>query len=107
MIWATRIFPQNGWYHVQDQFEEQYDAAGEPEGMMLVCVDTPDFKTRIFVGLPDPSLLASYDGFTPSPRANCRDMVTCCSAANPPLRRAREQAAKSGAKGARKRARET
>ena len=46
MIWATRTFSENGWYHVQDQFEEQYDAAGEPAGMMLVCVDTPDFKAR-------------------------------------------------------------
>ena len=64
MIWATRTFSENGWYHVQDQFEEQYDAAGEPIGMMLVCVDTPDFKTRIYIGLPEPSLLASYDGFT-------------------------------------------
>jgi hypothetical protein len=33
--------------------------------MMLVCVDTPDFKTRIYRGVPDPSLLASYDGLTP------------------------------------------
>jgi hypothetical protein len=65
MIWATRTFTENGWYHVQDQFEEQYDAAGEPAGMMLVCVDTPDFKTRIYRGVPDPSLLASYDGLTP------------------------------------------
>jgi hypothetical protein len=65
MIWATRTFSENGWYHVQDQFEEQYDAAGEPIGMMLVCVDTPDFKTRIYVGLPDPSLLPR--GLTAAP----------------------------------------
>ena len=65
MIWAARTFSDNGGITSRTQFEEQYDAAGEPLRMMLVCVDTPDFKTRIYVGLPDPSLLASYDGFTP------------------------------------------
>ena len=33
--------------------------------MLCAKSDTPDFKTRLYVGLPDPSLLASYDGFTP------------------------------------------
>jgi hypothetical protein len=65
MIWAARTFSRNGWYTVQDQFEEQYDQAGEPADMMLVAVETPDFRTRIIMGVSDPSLLGAYDGFAP------------------------------------------
>jgi hypothetical protein len=31
--------------------------------MMLLFADRPDYRTDIFVGLPDEGLLASYEGF--------------------------------------------
>ena len=54
MFWATRTFPSDSWFEVQDQFEEQWAKAGEPADMMLIYTDTPDFQMRVFVGLPDP-----------------------------------------------------
>jgi hypothetical protein len=39
--------------------------AGEPADMMLVFAETPDFLTRVFIGLPDPELIAKHPGFQP------------------------------------------
>jgi hypothetical protein len=63
MFWATRTFPSDSWFEVQDQFEEQWAKAGEPADMMLIYTDTPDFQMRVFVGLPDPTLAITYPGF--------------------------------------------
>jgi hypothetical protein len=52
MFWASRTFAPDGWYEAQDRFEEQWADAGEPADMMLVYAETPDFQTRLFVGLP-------------------------------------------------------
>lgn len=68
MHWATRAFSPDGWYHVQDQFEEEYEAAGSPPGMLLVYSEMPDFRMRIFVAMPEPSLLDLYSGFERCPR---------------------------------------
>jgi hypothetical protein len=65
MIWVKRTFPREGWYHVQDRFEEQFGARGEPQDMMLLFADRSDYQTDIFVGLPDESLLSRYEGFQP------------------------------------------
>ena len=70
MIWVRRTFAREGWYHVQDRFEEQFGARGEPKDMMLLFADRPDYQTDIFVGLPDESLLSNYEGFQPIAEAD-------------------------------------
>jgi hypothetical protein len=68
MHWATRIFPPNGWHHVQDQFEEEYERAGCPPDMMLVYVELPDFRMQIYVGLPGSERLEAFAEFDPCPQ---------------------------------------
>jgi hypothetical protein len=68
MQWATRTFPPDGWHHVQDQFEEEYEGAGCPPDMMLVYVELPDFRMQIYVGLPSPERLEAYVEFDPCPQ---------------------------------------
>ena len=63
MFWAMRVFPEDGWFAVQDQFEDEWDRAGEPSDMMLVYADEPGARARICVGLPDRALLSAYAGF--------------------------------------------
>jgi hypothetical protein len=63
VIWATKTFAPDGWFGVQDLFEEQWDLLENPREMMLVLVDTPDRRTNIYVGLPDAALLPDYAGF--------------------------------------------
>jgi hypothetical protein len=65
MHWATRTFPADGWYYVQDQFEIEWEMAGSPSDMMLVYFDLPDFRLQLFVGLPDPGEILRYRGFEP------------------------------------------
>jgi hypothetical protein len=65
MFWASRTFAADTWFEAQDRFEEQWAEAGEPADMMLVYAETPDFQTRVLIGLPDPKLLAAYPGFQP------------------------------------------
>ena len=63
MFWATRTFSKDGWYYVQDQFEEEFEAAEGPPDTMLVYVELPDFRMQLFVGMPEPHLLELYSGF--------------------------------------------
>ena len=70
MIWVRRTFAREGWYHVQDRFEEQFGARGDPKDMMLLFADRPDYQTDIFVGLPDESLLSNYQGIQPIAECN-------------------------------------
>lgn len=65
MFWASQTFAPDSWYDVQDRFEERWADAGEPADMMLVYAETPDFQTRLFVGVPDPKLLQAHPGFEP------------------------------------------
>jgi hypothetical protein len=65
MFWASRTFTADTWFEAQDRFEEAWAEAGEPADMMLVYVETPDFQTRVFIGLPDPKLCAAHPGFEP------------------------------------------
>ncbi len=67
MIWASRTFTRDGWFHVQDQFEAAYDEAGEPVDWMLCRVEAPA-RTTIFVGLPDAAMLEAYEGFRACPQ---------------------------------------
>ena len=55
MIWATKAFPKQGWYHVQDRFEAEFETRGDPNDMMFLFADRSDYGTDIFVGLPDES----------------------------------------------------
>jgi hypothetical protein len=64
MFWATRVLPADGWFEVQDQFENEWERAGEPPDMMLMYADEPGLRARICVGLPDRALLSEYAGFT-------------------------------------------
>lgn len=63
MFWATRDFPEDGWFAVQDQFEEEWERAGERPDMMLVYGYEGGTRARICVGLPDRALLSAYSGF--------------------------------------------
>ena len=63
MFWASRTFAPDNWYDAQDRFEEQWADAGEPADMMLVYAETPDFQTRVFVGVSEPDLLQTHPGF--------------------------------------------
>jgi hypothetical protein len=65
MFWAAKTFAKNGWFTDQDRFEEQWGSAGEPSNMLLVYALRPDFRERVFVGLPDREMLAAYPGFEP------------------------------------------
>jgi hypothetical protein len=65
VIWATKAFPKQGWYHVQDRFEAEFETRGDPNDMMFLFADRSDYGTDIFVGLPDESGLPSYPGFRP------------------------------------------
>jgi len=65
MFWSSRNFAHDAWYETQDRFEEQWAEAGEPPDMMLVYTETPDFQTRLLIGLPDPELIAAHPGFQP------------------------------------------
>jgi hypothetical protein len=66
MFWAAKTFARNGWFADQDRFEEQWESAGEPSYMLLVYALTPDFRERVFVGLPDREMLAAYPGLSRS-----------------------------------------
>ena len=66
MFWAARTFAHDDWYEAQDRFEEQWGEAGEPPDMMLVYAETPDFQTRLFMGVPEPQLFQAHAGFEPS-----------------------------------------
>lgn len=63
MFWASRVYPADGWFEVQDQFEDQRDIAGEPADMMLVYAEEPGLGARICVGLPARAMLSAYAGF--------------------------------------------
>lgn len=63
MFWAARTFVDNAWFEVQDRFEEEWDQARQPADMMLVYSETPDFQTRLFVGLPEGRPVDDYPGF--------------------------------------------
>ena len=65
MFWASRTFAPDEWYDAQDRFEEQWVEAGKPQDMMLVYADTPDFRTRVLIGAPDPTFFAPHPGFEP------------------------------------------
>jgi hypothetical protein len=65
MFWVSRTFAPDARYEAQDRFEEQWTEAGEPPDMMLVFSETPDFQTRVLIGLPDPALIARHPGFQP------------------------------------------
>ena len=63
MFWAAQTFAHDSWYEAQDRFEEQWGEAGEPPDMILVYAETPNFQTRVFVGVPEPDLLHTHPGF--------------------------------------------
>jgi hypothetical protein len=63
MFWASRVFPADGWFEVQDQFEDQWERVGEPADMMLVYADEPRHNVRVCVGLPSRAMLSAYAGF--------------------------------------------
>jgi hypothetical protein len=63
MFWATRVFPEDGWFAVQDQFEDEWERAGEPPDMMLVYAYEQGSRARICIGLPDRALFSAYLGF--------------------------------------------
>lgn len=73
MFWASRVYPTDGWFEVQDQFENQWDRAGEPSDMMLVYAEEPGDRDRVCVGLPDRALLSQYFVLMRSTRQICRD----------------------------------
>ena len=66
MIWASRTFPRDGWYDVQAQFEDGYDAADCPVDRLL-CRTESHGRTTIYVGVTDPGLLDAYEGFNRCP----------------------------------------
>lgn len=67
MNWASRTFSADGWFHVLDQFEEAYDAAGAPSDWMLCRLEAPG-RTTLYVGLPDGTMLEAYAGFERCPQ---------------------------------------
>jgi hypothetical protein len=40
-VWLEQTFPYDGWSHVQEAFEKQFDAFDGPRDMMLVKVANP------------------------------------------------------------------
>ena len=76
MFWASRTFSRDGWYPIQDQFEEDYDAAGMPADRMLCRVETTH-GTTIYVGMPEPGLLDAYTGLDrcPQPGGTVRPLL--------------------------------
>jgi hypothetical protein len=63
-IWIERTFPHDGWSHVHDAFESQFDALGGPRDMMLVKVARHDqMFCQLIVALPHAGLANVYEGF--------------------------------------------
>ena len=65
MLWATRVVEAAESAGVENLFGEQSAALGFPRDMMLLVVDEPPSRHRLFVGVPDAELLGSYFGFRP------------------------------------------
>lgn len=74
MFWASRVFPANGWFEVQYQFDDQWERAGEPADMMLVYADEPGHRDHLCVGLPDRGLLCAMPGSTKLPKQICHNL---------------------------------
>jgi hypothetical protein len=73
VIWATRDFGRGDWFAVRKLFEKQFMALGAHQSMMLVARDLPNNATRLYIGLPDGTLLKSYPGFQEIAEADLPD----------------------------------
>jgi hypothetical protein len=64
MIWARRTASIDESKEIQDQFEELFMKLGCPAQMMLVAAFEPGAsQTALFVSLPNPAFLGSFQGF--------------------------------------------
>ena len=63
MIWATKVFESEGWYEVQDTFEEQFAKLGAPSSMMLLMTAPEPLKRQLWMTLPSEIMLPFYPGF--------------------------------------------
>jgi hypothetical protein len=64
-VWLEQTFPYDGWSHVQEAFEKQFDAFDGPRDMMVVKVANPTQKIcHLIVALPHAALGNAYEGFS-------------------------------------------
>ena len=63
MFWLKKNFAGDQWFDVQDRFEAHFMKALGPREMMLVCADQENFRTDLFIGLPEGSSASLYEGF--------------------------------------------
>jgi hypothetical protein len=67
MIWAEKTVPVGQGAAVQEKFETLFMKLGAPAGMMLVSTRGESIKTeRLIMSLPEASLLAAFEGFSPT-----------------------------------------
>jgi hypothetical protein len=63
-LWIERTFPIDGFFHMQNFFQDQFTALKQPREMILVQVNSPDLSTtRLIAGLPEGTSAAQYEGF--------------------------------------------
>ena len=65
MLWVTRVFDDGDWADSRATFETQFEMLRRPRDMMLVVAPTGDGQDRLYIGVPEPELLAAYRGFEP------------------------------------------
>ena len=63
MLWATRLIDVAKGIEIERLFADQSAALGFPRDMMLLAVEEPPSRHRLFVGVPEPELLGAYFGF--------------------------------------------
>lgn len=65
MLWMRRLFDNPDWADIHASFDEQFAMLGRPRDMMLLAAPLGDGRHRLFIGVPEASLMAAYYGFDP------------------------------------------
>jgi len=77
LIWATRQFRiGDNWIAVQNIFNDQFMLAGDRQKMMMVATVVPGKTVRLYIGLPDRTLLKNFPGFQEIAEADLPDRTT-------------------------------